>query len=212
MNEYFTHKYETEKFTNVQGYLVASAASVFGILFYHFCHKAANRYRAAGWISLLFQSLITGIFLTGFSFARMTNFDLLHGLALGYYIAGLLFYQSKASVIYHICFIVLLIVNATEYNTIGLPNFPIMLVCICKCGDLLGDILYLQIQYSSPPDIINLSAIFEIFVSIYSIYLTRIIFPSTYSKIYNFFGIIILGMSTMSIISSLIRRFSVDSF
>lgn len=213
MSNYWIDRYENERFTGARYYLVISAASVFSILFYHFCHGASKSYKAIanGWLSLLFQVLMVGIFLTGFSFARMTNFDLLHGLAFGYYIAGILFPHSKMSIFYHCVIIALLILN-TYFLVSGLAvgnlNFPIMMLCIHKCGDLMSDITYLLIQYEAAPDIINLASIFQILMFIYTRFiLTRLIFPSTFSRLYNLFGLIIMVMSCVWCIGQMISLY-----
>ncbi len=185
------------QFTGARFYLVTSSASVFGILNYHFRYSGECD---NAWISLFFQALVVGINTFDYSFARMTNFDLLHGLALGYYIAAILFSRNKVGLFYYSTLVGLLILNAyffTGYSPIsGELNLPIILICFYKYGDLVNDILQLLVLYRIDDHIVMFGSIFQILTFIYTrFYLVLLIFPSKFSKLYN---LLVLLSSAMS--------------
>ena len=201
-----TNRYETEELSFARGYLITSAASAFAIMFYH--AKLEKSKIAGGWISLLFQCLIVYIFNWNISFARMNNFDIIHGLALGYYIASSLFPHSLVSIVHHIVCIVGLVANAyfvaTENIHSGPINLPIITICMFKTGDLLADVMHLLIYYKAPTDIINLSMIFELVVFVYTHFYLPYRFWSKYSKIYTILGLIMLGLSLLWTVGQLL--------
>lgn len=199
---------ENERFESNNMPLIVSSFAIFGILYHHF------RGRIAGvWISLLFQILVSYTFVTGTRFARMTNLDTIHGLAVGYYIGSLLFPYNTLSVIHHVLTLIGLFANCYfvcnyQKDGVGLVNSPIVFLAVIKCGDMYADIVQIMKIYNVADDVVNLACIFEIATGIYTrFYLTNIMFVAAYSKIYTVLALCIYAMGVYwTVVQILILR------